>query len=74
MALPIPQMMNLSANSNNTSCDEFLDLSADSWVPHVLLERGRVTLSLLQNSLHHGILHYTHDLNVKSERGARRLW
>ena len=64
---PIPNSLfhgRLPANTNNTRGNELLDLGADIRVSHVLGQRGRIRLCLLENRLHHRILHDAHNLQV----------
>ena len=49
-------------NADDTRSDELLDLGLDARVLHVLLKRGGVTLRLLEDGLHDGILHESHNL------------
>lgn len=51
-----------STNADNTCSDQLLDLGLDARVLHVLAEGSGVGLSLLQDGLHDGVLHDSHDL------------
>ena len=42
---------------DNTRADKLVDLVPDDGVLHVVLECGRICLSLLENRLHHGVVH-----------------
>ena len=45
-----------SASSDDSSRYQFLDLFGDIWVLHVILKRSRVSLCLLENTLHDRVL------------------
>lgn len=60
----------LSADADDTSSHQLLDLGADTRVLHVLVKRHRVGLSLLKNRLHHGVLHNAHNLERKKLAGG----
>lgn len=42
---------------DNARTDQFVDLVPDDGVLHVVLECGRICLSLLEDRLHHGVAH-----------------
>lgn len=62
-----------STDTNDTGGYQLLDLGADTRVLHVLAERSRVRLSLLQNGLHDRILHHTHDLRNGQQKAFEQL-
>ena len=73
-------VIGLPADTNDTRRHKLLYLGPDTGVLHVLGQRRRVGLCLLQNSLHHRVLHNRHDLDtvlgdryVGKGRVARRL-
>jgi hypothetical protein len=45
---------------------QFLDLAANGRIFHVFLESGGIALCLLENTLHHRILHDVQDLAIIS--------
>lgn len=52
----------LPSETNNPSSNQFLNLASDLGILHVFLQGGGVTLCLLQNALHDGVLEDGHDL------------
>lgn len=51
------------SQADDTRSHEFLDLQPDVGVLHVLLQRGRVVLGLLEDALHDRVLEDGHDLH-----------
>ena len=54
----------LTSHLNDPGIHEALNLLPNFWVLHVLLERGWITLCLLEDTLHDWILHDTKDLRI----------
>ena len=54
---PLPPGSTGLSRSDNTRTDQLIDLVPDDGVLHVVLERGRIGLSLLQDRLHHRVAH-----------------
>ena len=53
----------LPSHTNNTSSHQLLDLHPHLRVLHVFLQRGGITLRLLEDALHNGVLENGHDLD-----------
>lgn len=54
---PLPSEFIDLSRPDDTRSDQLLDLAPDDGVLHVVLERGRVGLSLLQDRLHDWVAH-----------------
>jgi hypothetical protein len=59
---PILWILPSPSQSDDTGCDEFLNLGPDMDVLHVFLKGSWVPLGLLKNGLHDRILEDGHDL------------
>jgi hypothetical protein len=45
----------LTTCANHACSNKLLDLASDTWIAHVIVESGRITLGLLKDGLHDGI-------------------
>ena len=63
----------LPAHTNHTSSNQLLHLDPNVRIAHVLLQRRRVALGLLENALHDRVLEDGHDIRVALNALLRRL-
>jgi len=54
----------MGRDEEHTSRDQLLHLASNGWVLHMVLQRRRVALGLLQNTLHDWVLQDSHDVGV----------
>jgi hypothetical protein len=57
--------------ADNTSANEFPNLACNRWVLHMILERGRVVLRLLEDAVHDWVLKDAENLKGNKSVGFK---
>lgn len=60
----------LSPQSDDSRRNQFLDLTPDLRILKMVLQRSRITLGLLQDTLHDRVLKYAHHIRVLCARSV----